>query len=235
MSTNKSYDEGEYKLYKSVRDILHPTISKKNISNYSIVLDDSLIPLRVYYPKKMSNIYKIVIYVQGNLSVNDGKKEYSLVSKEFSFEFDTLVIRIPYYNDKSENDVYNTIKYIYQGLIRNNIDEEDILLIGDSKGSTVIMELFDKLKKSDINIHNSILFYPLLDRDNFDIERNNCPNTMIICGNTDPFISNVKKITESNNIELLVIPFASHGFLNTYDTDVYQECKNGILSFLGNG
>ena len=30
----------EYKLYRNVRDLIHPSISKRNISDYRIILND---------------------------------------------------------------------------------------------------------------------------------------------------------------------------------------------------
>ena len=48
--------EEKYKLYRTIKEILHPTISKRNISNYKIVIDEDLLLLRVFYPKKVSEI-----------------------------------------------------------------------------------------------------------------------------------------------------------------------------------
>ena len=55
--------EDTYKLYRTIYEILHPTISKKNISNYKIIIQENLIPLRIFYPKKISKIDKIIIYL----------------------------------------------------------------------------------------------------------------------------------------------------------------------------
>ena len=44
--------EEKYKLYRTVYEILHPTISKKNISNYKVVFDEKLLPTLVFYPKR---------------------------------------------------------------------------------------------------------------------------------------------------------------------------------------
>ena len=46
--------EDTYKLYRTVYEIIHPTISKKNISNYKIMMQEDLVPLRIFYPKKIS-------------------------------------------------------------------------------------------------------------------------------------------------------------------------------------
>ena len=37
-----------YKLYRSVYEIIHPTIPKKNISNYKIMIQEELVPLRIF-------------------------------------------------------------------------------------------------------------------------------------------------------------------------------------------
>ena len=45
----------KYRLYRSLYDILNPTISRKNISNYNIVINKDILPIEVYYPKKNIN------------------------------------------------------------------------------------------------------------------------------------------------------------------------------------
>ena len=51
---NNAFEKEErYKLYRTVREILHPTISKKNISEYKIIVDDNLLPLRIFILKKL--------------------------------------------------------------------------------------------------------------------------------------------------------------------------------------
>ena len=43
MKQNEFELEEKYKLYRTVKDLLHPTISKRNISNYKIVVDEKSI------------------------------------------------------------------------------------------------------------------------------------------------------------------------------------------------
>lgn len=62
MRHNEFDDELKYKLYRTVKEILHPTISKRNISNYKIIVDEKLIPVRIFYPKKVTNMNKVIIY-----------------------------------------------------------------------------------------------------------------------------------------------------------------------------
>ena len=42
----------KYKLYRTLYDIIHPSISRKNITNYNIIINEKLLPLQIYYPKK---------------------------------------------------------------------------------------------------------------------------------------------------------------------------------------
>ena len=74
--------EDTYKLYRTVYEIIHPTISKKNISNYKIILQEDLIPLRVFYPKKISKLEKAIIYIPGRAWVVSGIKSYSDVCQD---------------------------------------------------------------------------------------------------------------------------------------------------------
>ena len=57
----KEFNEAnKYNLYRSVKDILHPSISKKNVSNYNIIVSEDILPIQVFYPKKITDIKKII-------------------------------------------------------------------------------------------------------------------------------------------------------------------------------
>ena len=79
--------EDTYKLYRTIYEIIHPTISKKNISNYKIILQEDLIPLRIFYPKKISKLEKAVIYIPGKSWIVNGIKNYSEVAIELSKKY----------------------------------------------------------------------------------------------------------------------------------------------------
>ena len=72
MINNEFDKEIMYKLFRTVNEILHPTISKKNISDYKIIMDDDILPVRVFYPKKITGIDKVIIYVDihGKVFIN---------------------------------------------------------------------------------------------------------------------------------------------------------------------
>ena len=269
MKHKEKETEENYKLFKTVREILHPTISKKNISNYQIVLDDNLLPVKVYYPKKISKLNKVIIYIQGNPEITGIDNNYSKISNTFSSDYDTLVISIGH-SETNSDDIYKTFKHIYSGLIMNSIDKDNIMLLGDSTGATKIISMFNDMSSDNIEISESILFYPILSGDylnkdntdynieiinkiksyfqnnfnkdiftnqdilNNDITSINYPKTHIICGKIDPIIDELKKICElSKNVTLDTISFASHGFLNSSDSEITKEYKivlNNIIN-----
>ena len=272
MRQNVKKEDEKYKLYKSVREILHPAISKKNISNYRIILKEELLPIRIFYPKKVTSLEKVVIYVQGSSRVIN--EDYSSILSSLSTDLDRMVISIDYNDEVSIEEqiksIYNTFKYIYDGLSTNGIDTSNITLIGDSTGSTLILNFIDKMVKDNKDDVKLILFYPALvdnkkhdnitpldydiikDINNYyqqkigkkelsvtDILKCNClennkfPNTLIICGNVDPLLDEIKKISEKiDNIELKLISFASHNFLKSKDKEIIKEYKNALDEFV---
>ena len=158
---NEFEKEEKYKLYRTVGEILHPTISKKNISDYKIIIGEELLPIRVFYPKKVSNIKDIIIYIHGDSNITNCQEKYSNISSEFARELNRLVISIDY----SENDnlvkIYETVKksfdYIYNELLTNGISKDDITVIGDSTGGAIALQLVENNE-----VGNLLLFYPVL-------------------------------------------------------------------------
>ena len=144
MNMQNAFDnEIKYKLFRTVREILHPTISKKNVSNYTIVIEEDILPVRIFYPKKVTNISKIMIMVHGNAKVTDSIENYSNICKKLSTLTNSLLIAIEYKEEKNNyektiKDIYKTVKYLYERLIKDNIDQKDIILVGDSTGGHII-------------------------------------------------------------------------------------------------
>lgn len=173
--------EDTYKLYRSVYEIIHPTISKKNISNYKIMMQEDLIPLRIFYPKKISKLSKAIIYVPGKAWMVNGNKNYADVCNFLVEQTDTIVIALDY--DK-ENITYNnliekcknTIDYLIHGLLRLEIEKEKITLIGDSIGASILANISLLLTES---YPRQILLYPALNltfenKENYpSLEQNN--------------------------------------------------------------
>ena len=172
MRHNEFDDELKYKLYRTVKEILHPTISKRNISNYKIIVDEKLIPVRIFYPKKVTNMNKVIIFIHGNSEITKCDGKYSDISASFSKELDQLVISIDYEELKNDyledvyKEIYKTFKYIYNGLIEQ-IDKENITLFGDSTGASAVLYINNKMEKDNIKISKEILFYPILSGEYF--------------------------------------------------------------------
>ena len=150
MKHNEYEKEEKYKLYRSVREILHPTISKKNISNYKIIVGEEYIPLRVYYPKKVSNISDIMIYIHGNSKITKCEEKYSAILENLAKELGNLVISIDYDEEEKEikkvyEDIYETMKYVFEGLLRVGVAKDNITISGDSTGASIILGLLDRL------------------------------------------------------------------------------------------
>lgn len=171
MIQNEFDGEIKYKLYRSVREILHPTISKRNISNYKIIVDEDLLPIRVFYPKKISNLNKIIIFIRGDGNITECTGEYSNICKMFSEKTSNLVIAIEYKKVKNNykemyQKIYDTVKYLYKELERNNIENNHITLVGDSTGGNIIAGI-NYLNKNDFSIQKEILFYPTVSLEYF--------------------------------------------------------------------
>ena len=166
MKHNEFDYEEKYKLYRNVGDLLHPTISKKNISNYRIIISDDCLPLRIFYPTKVSNLRDVFIYIHGEEKITNCKKKYAAISTYFAKNYNRLVISIDYDNYTNLNLkklnilIYSTIKKIYIDLINNNIFKENITLVGDSTSASTILFLTRKMNKENIEFGKYLLFYP---------------------------------------------------------------------------
>ena len=163
---NEFEKEEKYKLYRKVKEILHPTISKKNISDYKIIVGEELLPIRVFYPKKVSNLKNVIIYVHGDSKITNCQEKYSEISSEFAKELDRLVISIDYNEDDELDTIYKevskTFNYIYNELITHNIEKDNITVLGDSTGGAIVLQLVDGL-----DINSLVLFYPVLSGEYF--------------------------------------------------------------------
>jgi len=268
MKHNEFNNEEKYKLYRNIHDLLHPSISKKNISNYKIIFDDKLLPLRVFYPKKVTNMKNIMIFIHGEADITGCDKSYSSISSIFSKEFDNLVISIDYDNmnnlsiSELGKKIYRTLKKIYLELINIDIPRENITLVGDSTSATMILNLTKKMNKDNIIFTKYLLFYPPVTgmykdnnlessydlklfprlkkfykgvrKDYFPMNYNiDYPDTLILCGNIDPLIDELREFSsKNNNVTLKEICFASHGFLNSKDDEIILDYQTCIKNFL---
>lgn len=179
----------KYKLYRSLYDIINPTISRKNISDYSIILDDSVLPIEVYYPKKDIKTDNIIIYIP---SGNDTNNLYD----ELALNTDNLVIVLNY--DDNKDNYYNSIRYIYSNL-NEIIDDKNITIMTDKEGSDIEEYIIDKsIKTKDFKINKSILLEPTI-----SLNKNTVNKSLIVI-NQD---SNNKSLNNYGFVEMYLNDF----------------------------
>lgn len=277
MKQNEFELEEKYKLYRTVKDLLHPTISKRNISNYKIVVDDNLLLLRVFYPKKVSNIKDIVIFIPGEGEITNCEGQYSDISAFLSKEIDKMVISLDYEKrvknlEELYSKIYETVEFIYNKLRDEDIPINNITIMGDSTGANIVLNIIEDMIKNNIFVGQMILFYPVLSGEyngktkyasitentsvNFDLipklneyykncNKNifplqvnkdiNYPRTLLLSGNVDPLIDEAKDFASKHEqIELKIVDFAYHGFLNTKDKEIIKEYVLELKTFMNN-
>lgn len=160
--------DNKYKLYRNLYEVIHPTISKRNISEYKIILKDDLVPIRVFYPKKISLLSSMIIYIHGDEYITGGNHSYSYICQELAEKTNTLVIAIDYNSDnnikleKVIKNCYNIILYLYKNIEQFNISTKNIVLMGDSIGSALAIAVANKINKEDKKIKKVVLLYPIL-------------------------------------------------------------------------
>lgn len=275
MKQNEFDLEEKYKLYRTVKELLHPTISKRNISNYKIVVDENLLLLRVFYPKKVSNIHDVILFVPGEGDITECEGQYSDISSYLSKELDKMVISIDY--EKAANDleqlldrIFQTISFIYAQLIKEGLSVDNIHIMGDSTGANLLLNTIEKMNEADIHFGKMILFYPVLSGEysgktnynsiventsvNFNLvsklkdyyqgckkeffplandHKVEYPKTLLLSGNGDPLIDEAKDFAAKNeSVEIKIVDFAYHGFLNTKDKEIIKEYLEFLIDFL---
>ncbi len=211
-----------YRLYRTVEELITPSISKKNISNYEIVFSDDLLPVRVFYPNKVSNIEKVIIFIPG--MNKSSKYKYTSIFNKLSLEVDTTIIAIDYYSveNEVENNISNIVDYLYKELLRIGISKDNIILMSDSEGSNY-----------SVNINNSInkevLLYPLVDDKEITIKR----KRLIINGELDSTKDIGKNLSEKiDNCTYKLIENATSGFLTSTDYDIIKDYIKEIKDFI---
>jgi acetyl esterase/lipase len=158
----------EYKLYRNVRDLIHPSISKRNISDYRIILNDVLLPVRVFYPKKVSNMQKVIIYIPGEGKVTDSYGKYTAISKDLALKTNRCLITVDYFENGIKfpdtiDKIYELLLYLYQQLHEIGIADEDIVLLGDSFGGNLVNAINIKFIEDGYDyIKKCVLFYPMI-------------------------------------------------------------------------
>ena len=267
MAKNEFEKEEKYRLFRTVQEILHPSISKKNISDYEIIVEENILPIRVFYPKRVSYFCSVMIFIHGNGKVTHCSQKYANICKDLSTESNSLVMALEYEEEphnatKTYQEIYKTVKYLYERLEKNDVDPRNILLVGDSTGGNIVTGI-NYQNNGEIPIQKEILFYPTLHTDypngntlstklqNYyeeflsKEEKNSplfnplentldIPETLLIVGKIDPLLEEAKFYQEkySEKVHYVEIPFSGHGFLEKMDTELIREVFEEINQFI---
>ena len=233
---NRAFEkEDRYRLYRTVREILHPTISKKNISEYKIIVEDNALPLRIFYPQKVTNMSKVIIYIHGDIAITKCKEKYSEISNFIALNTDNLVISIDteelenISNKKIIKKVYETTRYLIDEL--NKLQITNIKLLGDSTGATTILNFKEQLIQENINL-KTILFYPELsskfitkkNKNNKDLYK----DTLIIVGTKDEYYEELRLYSKT----IIEVPDMQHGFLKEQNDTIKKIYVESIKDYL---
>lgn len=239
----------KYKLYRTVYEILHPTISKKNISNYKVVFDEKLLPVLVFYPTKISNINSVIIFVPSDGKVSGCFGKYSEICKNMAKETNSVVIAIDYFDSTIKyptvvNKVSKIIKYLYDELNSIGIKLENISLMSDSVGCKILGSSITKLISKGCLISKVIFVYPVV-RDDYNEYKWN-ESLMSINFNLDKKVNSfLKKYLPKENenscslFELVYFKDFPKCLILTGDMDIFKEdgetlkeitCKNNEAS-----
>ena len=95
------------KLYRNLYELIHPSISRKNITEYSIVLNDNVLPIKVFYPKIGVELNRVILYLQD-------VKQTSEFYKKMAEELSSVVLLVE--NDNNDPSYIKTIEYIKEEL-----------------------------------------------------------------------------------------------------------------------
>ncbi len=233
-------DEEKYRLYRNMYEIIHPSISKKNISSYKIVLDDNYLPVRVFYPSKVSTIDSVIIFVPGNGQVTNCYGRYEEIFKDMAIRLDKLVISLDYFDCGEKypylfDKVYESIDFLLDEVSKNGIDPKKVILMGDSFGGCLVSGV--TLKRCDDNLNNrykEILFYPLVSGEYFgkssfpSLERDREIDKELLSDISSSFkryISNKKRLIDKYICPLKEKDFSLYPntFIITGDADIVKD------------
>lgn len=193
------------KLYRNIHEIIHPSISRKNISEYRIIIKDELFPIQIFYPSKEIELKKVLIYIHSKEIDYDYYQDLALKTKR-------IVLVIEYQDSKEK--LIDTINYIINELNNNNIMNDSIGIMGDFDGASLILEVNSSLVSSIKKV--------LLSPTNLELEKYNTKNILII--------SNNEKQTNYENV--CIIKESIYDFVHDINLATNEKIYYLIINYL---
>lgn len=201
------------KLYRDIIDILNPSISRKNISDYKIIIRDDLLQVQIYYPSINTTLDKVSIYIHGREICNDFYKEYALKTN-------SIVFLIDYKKENYIENLDDTISFIIKELLNNNVSSNNIKVVGDFLGADIILELISKSKKDIYNKIDKLLISPTSE----DLSKITDSNILVLSNNEKQKFSN-----KTNNI---LLKESLYDLIHDIDIVTNEKIYKYILDFL---
>ena len=193
------------KLYRNIHEIIHPSISRKNISEYRIIIKDELFPIQIFYPSKEIELKKVLIYIHSKKIDYDYYQDLALKTKR-------IVLVIDYQDSKEK--LVDTTNYIIDELNNNIIMNDSIGIMGDFDGASLILEVNSSLVSSIKKV--------LLSPTNLELEKYNTKNILII--------SNNEKQTNYENV--CIIKESIYDFVHDINLATNEKIYYLIINYL---
>lgn len=194
-----------YKLYRSFYEIIHPSISRKNISEYKIVFSDDIIPVQIFYPKKEVQLNRIMIYLKGNNTYNSYYEDLAFRTNQIVILIDNLVIY-------SKEDYFNVVHYIIEEALKCNIGSKNICIMGDFNSVNTIFYLENMLNNKKYLDIKKIVLSPNIN----SLEKANLKNALML--------SNNEALKTSQRKDYQLIKESIYDFIN----DEFAVANEGI-------
>lgn len=159
------------KLYRTVYDLIHPSISRKNITDYQIILDEGILPIQVFYPKVGVELKKIILYLPGE------KQDISFY-EELANQMNSMVFLIEFV-ESDRNQIYKkTVQYIWNQLKEYSL-EKNLSFIADGLRCHILQEI------EEISVSKKVLILPI------ELPKKELENSIVI--------TNQKKMKNTNS------------------------------------
>lgn len=121
------------KLYRNLYEIVHPSISRRNITEYQIVLDENVLPIQVFYPGVEVEIKTMILYLPGEMR-DDSFYE------ELAKQMNSTVLLLEFLESDEEKRYEKTIHYIWDELKRYSI-HDNLSFMADGIGCHILNEM----------------------------------------------------------------------------------------------
>lgn len=151
------------KLYRNLYELIHPSISRQNITGYSIILNDDIFPIKVFYPKIGVELNQIILYLP------DARQKIDFY-KKMAEELNSIILLVEI--DNKKGPYIKTIEYIKKELDKCSV-KSPLIVIADGYCCNILNSInSNSLKRIYLNPQQHIE----LDQNSIIITNNEATN-----------------------------------------------------------